>query len=193
RRRGGRRPRPRRGRPLPPRLRRAHRRAHRLGRAHRDEHPGRARTSVRGARARDVHQGAVRRSFSRSQATLGAMARLLVNWLLSALALMIVAHITPGFYVADFSTALVASLVIGLINATLGLVLKIVTAPLTILTLGGFLLVVNALMLMVAASIVRGFEVRNFWAAFIGGIVLTFVDLALHWLVRKAQSPRARL
>jgi putative membrane protein len=117
------------------------------------------------------------------------MARLLVNWFLSALALVIVANITPGFYVADFSSALVAALVIGLINATLGLLLKIVTAPLIILTLGGFLLVVNALMLLLASSIVRGFVVRGFGAALIGGIVLALVNLALRWLVRRAQPP----
>jgi len=117
------------------------------------------------------------------------MARLLVSWLLSAVALIIVAHIAPGFYVADFSSALVAALVIGLINATLGLALKIVTAPLILLTLGGFLLVVNALMLLLAASLVNGFVVRGFGAALIGGIVLAIVNLALRWLIRKAQPP----
>jgi len=117
------------------------------------------------------------------------MTRMLVNWLLSALALMIVAHIAPGFYVADFGAALVAALVIGLINATLGLFLKIVTAPLIIITLGGFLLVVNALMLMLASSLVRGFEVRGFGAALIGGIVLALVNMLLRWLLRRSQTP----
>jgi putative membrane protein len=120
------------------------------------------------------------------------MMRLLANWLVSAVALIVVAHIAPGFYVADFGAALVAALVIGLINATLGLFLKIVTAPLTILTLGGFLLVVNALMLMLASSLVRGFHVRGFGAAFIGGIVLALVNLGLRWLIRSAASPPPR-
>ncbi len=117
------------------------------------------------------------------------MARLIVNWLVSACALLIVAHVSPGFYVAGFGAALVAALVIGVINATLGLFLKIVTAPLTILTLGGFLLVVNALMLMLASSLLRGFQVRGFGAALIGGIVLCLVQMCLRWLLRKSQPP----
>ena len=117
------------------------------------------------------------------------MTRMLLNWLLSAVALMVVAHVAPGFYVESFGAALLAALVIGLINATLGLFLKIVTAPLTIVTLGGFLLVINALMLMLASSLVRGFQVRGFGAAFIGGIVLALVNMLLRWLVRRSQPP----
>jgi putative membrane protein len=120
------------------------------------------------------------------------MIRLIVNWLLSAVALMVVAHIAPGFYVADFRVALVAALVIGLVNATLGLFLKIVTAPLTIVTFGGFLLVVNALMLMLASSLVRGFHVSGFGAAFIGGVVLALVNIGLRWLIRASQPPPPR-
>jgi putative membrane protein len=108
---------------------------------------------------------------------------MILNWLLSAVALVIVAHVVPGFVVAGFGAALIAALVIGLINATLGLVLKIVTAPLTLITFGGFLLVVNALMLMLASSLLRGFHVRNFTTALIGGVVLCLVNLGLRWLV----------
>lgn len=119
------------------------------------------------------------------------MIRLLVNWFFSALALMIVAHVVPGFYVSSFGAALVAALVIGLINATLGLFLKIVTLPLTILTLGGFMLVINAFMLMLASSLLRGFEVHGFGAAFIGGIVLALVHMILRWLFRRSErQPR---
>jgi putative membrane protein len=117
------------------------------------------------------------------------MIRLLVNWLLSATALVIVAHVAPGFYLAGFGSALVAALVIGLINATLGLLLKIVTAPLTIVTFGAFLLVINALMLMLASSLLRGFEVRGFGAALVGAIVLSLVNMLLRWLVRRSQQP----
>jgi putative membrane protein len=120
------------------------------------------------------------------------MIRLLLNWLLSGVALMVVAHVAPGFYVESFGAALVAALVIGLINATFGLFLKILTVPLTIITLGGFLLVINALMLMLASSLVRGFEVRGFGAAFIGGIVLALVNLLLRWLLRRSQEPARR-
>ncbi len=117
------------------------------------------------------------------------MMRLIVNWLLSALALIIVAHVAPGFYVAGFGAALVAALVIGLINATFGLLLKIVTLPLTIVTFGGFLLVINALMLMLASSLLPGFQVRGLGAAFVGAIVLSLVNLLLRWLVRRSQQP----
>src|SRR5271167_4531925 len=75
--------------------------------------------------------------------------RLLLNWLLSAVALLIVSFFVPGFKVQGFKEALIAAIVIGLINATLGLLLKLVTLPLTILTLGVFLWVVNAFMLII--------------------------------------------
>jgi len=109
--------------------------------------------------------------------------RLLVRWLLSAVALMIVTYIVPGFKVNGFIAALIAAAVIGLINATLGLVLKIVTFPLTILTLGLFLIVVNAIMLRIAAYFVRGFEVQGWWPALLGALLLSIVSSFLHWVV----------
>src|SRR5215831_17271759 len=109
--------------------------------------------------------------------------KLLINWFLSAVSLMIVAHLVSGFEVTSIKTALVAALVIGLINATLGLFLKIVTFPLTLLTLGIFWLVINAVMLELAASFVPGFNVRGFLPAFIGGIVLSLVNLVLKGIV----------
>src|SRR5262247_3128721 len=86
------------------------------------------------------------------------MLTLLVNWLLSAVSLIIVAHVIRGFDVTSFGTALIAALVIGLINATVGLFLKIVTLPLTLVTLGIFWFVVNALMLKLASGLVPGFN-----------------------------------
>src|ERR1035438_2957274 len=93
--------------------------------------------------------------------------RLLLHWILSAAALWIVAHFVPGIYVSGPKAALIAALVIGLINATLGLILKILTFPLTILTLGLFWFVINALMLELAANFVNGFQVRGFIPALI--------------------------
>ena len=109
--------------------------------------------------------------------------RLLVRWLVNAVALMIVTYIVPGFKVNGFIAALIAAAVIGLINATLGLVLKIVTFPLTILTLGLFLIVVNAIMLRIAAYFVRGFEVQGWWPALLGALLLSIVSSFLHWVV----------
>jgi putative membrane protein len=107
------------------------------------------------------------------------MLRLLVNWILSAIALVVVAYLFKGIDVANFTAALIAALIIGLVNATLGLFLKIVTFPLTVLTLGLFWFVINAAMLMLASKLVDGFVVTNFWAAFFGAIVLSLVNMVL--------------
>jgi putative membrane protein len=111
------------------------------------------------------------------------MLYLIVNWFISALSLVIVAHIVPGFRIASFGSALLASIVIGLVNATIGVLLTIISLPLTILTFGLFLFVINALMLMLAASIVPGFQVQGFLPALLGGIVLGIVGSLLRHLV----------
>src|SRR6476620_3935385 len=99
-----------------------------------------------------------------------AAMRLLLNWVLSALAVWIVAQVVPGVYVNGAIAALIAALAIGFINATIGFVLKVLTFPLTLLTLGLFWFVINALMLELASALVPGFHVRGFLAAFIGAI-----------------------
>ena len=109
--------------------------------------------------------------------------RLLLNWLLSAIVLLVVAHIVPGFYVSGIIAALVAAVVIGLVNATLGLLLKIVTFPLTVLTLGIFWFVINALMLKLAAALLPGFEIVGFIPAFFGAIVLAIINMVVRWLM----------
>jgi len=114
--------------------------------------------------------------------------RLLLHWILSAVAVWVVAHVVPGISVSGPVAALIAALVIGLVNATLGLLLKILTFPLTIVTLGLFWFVINALMLEVAAAFVRGFQVRGFVAAFIGAIVLSIVSSVLQWLIMPRRS-----
>jgi putative membrane protein len=111
------------------------------------------------------------------------MRYLLVNWLLSAVSLAIVAAIVPGIEIAGFGTALIAALVIGLVNATLGFFLKIVTFPLTLVTLGAFLIVINALMLKVAAALMSGFRVKGFLPAILGAILLSLVHMLLRWLL----------
>jgi putative membrane protein len=108
---------------------------------------------------------------------------MLINWLLSALSLVIVANVIPGFQVSGFVAALIAAVVIGLVNSTLGILLKIVTFPLTIVTLGIFWLIINALMLKVAAALVPGFRIQGFLPALLGSIVLTLVNMVLRALV----------
>jgi putative membrane protein len=110
--------------------------------------------------------------------------RLLIRWLISAVSLLIVAHIVPGIYVRGFVGALIAAAVIGFINATLGSILKVLTFPIWILTLGLFLIVINAAMLKVAAYFMPAlFEVRTWTAAILGAILLSLVSAFLHWLV----------
>ena len=114
------------------------------------------------------------------------MLRLLIHWLLSAIALIVTAEFVPGFEVRNFTAALVAALVIGLLNATLGLVLKIVTFPISILTLGIFLLVINALMILAASSIVRGFHVVGFLPAFWGAVILALLGMLIRAIIKEA-------
>lgn len=116
--------------------------------------------------------------------------RLLLHWILTAIAVWIVARVVPGISVSGPTAALIAALVIGLINATLGLLLKILTFPLTLLTLGLFWFVINALMLELAAAFVRGFYVRNFVAAFIGAILLSIVSSLLQWMFMPSRQAR---
>ena len=107
------------------------------------------------------------------------MKKALLYWILSALAVWIVSQIVPGFTVDGAMSALVAAVVIGLISCTLGAVLKLVTFPFAILTLGLFWLVINALMLMLASYLLPGFEVDGFISAFIGSIVLSLVNMVM--------------
>jgi putative membrane protein len=116
------------------------------------------------------------------------MLNLLLNWLLSALAIWIVARVVPGFWVRGATAALIAALVIGFINATLGLFLKVITFPLTLISFGLFWLVINAAMLELATAIVPGFKVQSFAAAFWGAIVLSFVNMLLRWLIKPARK-----
>jgi putative membrane protein len=109
--------------------------------------------------------------------------RLLVNWILSAIALLVVTHVVPGIRVRGLTSALWAAAVIGLVNATLGSLLKLLTFPLTILTLGLFWLVINALMLELASWFAPGFQVVSFWAAFWGAIILSLINMFLRWMV----------
>src|SRR3984957_16369052 len=116
------------------------------------------------------------------------MVKLLVHWILSALCLLLVARYVPGIYVRGFGTALIAAVVIGLVNGTLGFFLKIIPLPLTILTFGIFWFLINALMLKFAALFVPGFEVRGLWPAFLGGVILSLLNMAVRQLLQHAPA-----
>ncbi|SPF40007.1 conserved membrane hypothetical protein [Candidatus Sulfopaludibacter sp. SbA4] len=108
---------------------------------------------------------------------------LIVGWLVSALALWIVAQIIPGIMVRDFVSALVATAVLALVDVTVGPFLRLIAFPLTILTLGLFLLVINALLLKLASLFTPGFKVHGFLPAVLGSLVLTILSSFLRWLV----------
>jgi putative membrane protein len=106
--------------------------------------------------------------------------KLLVKWLLSAVALLAVAHLYSGVVVQSFSAALVAALVIGLLNTLVRPVLIVLTLPVTVLTLGLFLFVINALMFYWAAALMDGFQVRGFSAALVGSLLYTLIGLVIN-------------
>ena len=108
--------------------------------------------------------------------------RLLLQWILNAVALLLVSHFVEGFTVNNFVSALIAVVVIGLLNATLGLLLKIITLPLGILTFGLFFLVINAVILWFSSKIVPGFAVTTFKAAFLGALALAVIHMLFGFL-----------
>jgi putative membrane protein len=111
---------------------------------------------------------------------------------MSAAALLVVAYFVPGVTVTGFTAALLAAAAIGLINATLGAVIKFFAWPVRILTLGLASLVINALMLMLAAAVVPGFRVSGFLAAVLGSILLSVVTGMLGWFLPEGDGRKAK-
>src|SRR5207302_2394048 len=116
-----------------------------------------------------------------------AMIYALVRWLLMSLSLLIVSYVVPGFFVRGIGAALIGALVFGFLNATLGLVLKVLTFPFTILTLGLFWFVINAIILEITSAIVPGFFIRSFFSALVGAILLMLVNMLLKALIGEAE------
>jgi putative membrane protein len=110
------------------------------------------------------------------------MLRLLLHWILNAIALLVVSHFVAGFQVDNLVSALIAVVVIGLLNATLGLMLKFITLPLGIVTFGLFFLVINAVVLKFSSVFVPGFVVQNFKAAFLGALALAVLHMLFAFL-----------
>ncbi len=107
---------------------------------------------------------------------------LLLKWLALALAIMFTGWIIPGITISNFTTALVAAVVIALINLGIKPVLVFLTLPINILTLGIFILVINALLFMFMAYLVHGVEGHGFWSAFLGALVLSILSVGISWL-----------
>jgi len=98
--------------------------------------------------------------------------KLILRWLISAAALMLIAMYVPGIHMANFYSALIAALIFGLINALVRPIALLLTLPVNIITLGLFTLVINALMFWLASTIVKGFSVAGFWPAFWGALIM---------------------
>jgi len=111
------------------------------------------------------------------------MLSLLARWIVNAAALLLVAYLYPGVQVQDFLAALFAALVLGLVNAVIRPLLVILTLPVTLLTLGLFLFVINAFLFWLVAELVKGFTVSNFGAALIGSILYSLITLVTSWLL----------
>lgn len=112
--------------------------------------------------------------------------RLLLIWLINAIALLLVPYLLQSVQVTSFGTALIAALVLGLVNTLVRPILVVLTLPVTVLTLGLFILVINALMFWFVANVVGGFAVSGFWSAFGGALIYSIISWALSaLLVRK--------
>ena len=116
--------------------------------------------------------------------------KLLVRWILLAAALLLVAYVYDGVAITSFASALIAAFVLGLLNTIVRPLLVLLTLPVTLLTLGLFLFVINALMFWAAASLLPGFNVAGFTAALIGSVIYSLcgmvIDVAVERLFSKA-------
>ena len=115
---------------------------------------------------------------------LASVARnLLIVWLINALALLALPYLVPSVQVESFFTALVAALILGLVNTLIRPLIVLLTLPVTVLTLGLFIFVINALLFWFVASFVKGFYVEGFWSALSGWIVYALISWAASALV----------
>jgi putative membrane protein len=117
--------------------------------------------------------------------------KLIVRWLLLAAALLLVAYLYPGVQVESFTAALIAAFVLGIFNTLVRPLLVLLTLPVTLLTLGLFLFVINALMFWAAASVLDGFNVTGFWAALIGSLIYSACGIVIDAATERVFSPSA--
>ena len=109
--------------------------------------------------------------------------KLLIGWLLNALALLAVAYFVPGIAVSNFTSALIAAAVIGLVNMLIKPILLILTLPVTILTLGLFIFVINGILFWLVGNFLNGFDVKSITAGIIGAIVYSIISWVLSAIV----------
>ena len=107
---------------------------------------------------------------------------ILLKWLALSFSIMFIGWIIPGITISGFTSALVASIVIALVNLVIKPVLILLTLPINILTLGVSILFINALLFMFVAYLVPGIEVDGFWSAFLGAMILSILSIGISWL-----------
>lgn len=115
--------------------------------------------------------------------------KIIVRWLLLAAALLLVAYLYPGVSVKSFGSAMIAAFVLGLLNTLLRPILVLLTLPVTLLTLGLFLFVINALMFYFAASMLDGFSVTGFGAALIGSLLYSLCHMVIDVAMERLFAP----
>jgi putative membrane protein len=116
------------------------------------------------------------------------MSYVIFRWVINAIALLVVANVVPGFGVATFYNALIAALVLGLVNALVRPLFFILTLPVTIITLGLFTFVINAFMIWLVSTIVEGFVVDGFVPALLAALMLWVISLATNWLIKQSKN-----
>ncbi|OGA21234.1 MAG: hypothetical protein A3I01_19425 [Betaproteobacteria bacterium RIFCSPLOWO2_02_FULL_65_24] len=109
--------------------------------------------------------------------------RLLLAWIINAATLLAIPYVIPGVTLDSLATALVTALVLGLVNAVIRPILVLLTLPATLLTLGLFILVINALLFWFVASFIEGFRVTDFWAAFWGALAYSIITTLAGWML----------
>jgi putative membrane protein len=114
--------------------------------------------------------------------------RLILIWIFNAIALLAVAYLLPGIHVDGFISALIAALLLGLINTLLRPLLILFTLPVTVLSLGQFILVINGLLFWFAGSVLKGFEVNSFWAGMVGALLYSAFSFVLSLFLRQKNS-----
>lgn len=114
--------------------------------------------------------------------------RWLLHWIVNAVVLLVVAHFVPGFQIGSFGSAMFAVVIIGIVNATLGLFLKVLSFPLSFLTLGLFVFVIDALVLWFSSKLVPGFSVTGFRPAFIAALILALIQMLLGYFTSEKRQ-----
>jgi putative membrane protein len=118
------------------------------------------------------------------------MPGIIIRWIITTLAIMVVPHLVSGVSVEGFGTALAAAAILGVLNALVRPILIILTLPLTVLTLGIFILVINALLFQLAGAVVSGFHIASFWSAILGSLIVSAVSWIMNFAIAGESGDR---